>query len=465
MTNLTNKQLRERLCAVGYDVPVDFNRKYLLKFLAKKEKERGIDDTPKRVDAKAKVVPQEYNGSGDYVRAFEEEIKGTTINSSEEKKACNEAAASREAASTTPNPMDPCRQSKSGYSKTPATGARKGDSGFESSPRADPYAWSNCLDSDQVPENPDPKKALERVDRDTSPSCMSVPQQYGFLRADSHIADPVKTYVAAKSTVVTPASSNDQFYSKVLISTHHRVSGNGSFIGINGSHDCFGEKIEQQHPDNQPPGPPVISQKSEADKKRRSPDDSAPTKIAVMVIILFIAFGWKNGYGATFQLLLNAISYGIQMITGLLGCAVSGVNKIFHFQLIKEKVLYGLKIIVFSAAGGLSLYLAWYTFQVYRESRKQELAEMFGLVEKVVEILEKQHESSLKSDGGVPSFLAINHIRDELLPPKERISKAFLWSKIVQYISAHESRVMEEVRHISGVEFKTWRWLSKKTDK
>lgn len=57
------------------------------------------------------------------------------------------------------------------------------------------------------------------------------------------------------------------------------------------------------------------------------------------------------------------------------------------------------------------------------------------------------------------AFLAVNHIRDELVPPKERQKKEALWNKVVEYISNHESRIREEIQHISGEEFKVWRWL------
>lgn len=56
-------------------------------------------------------------------------------------------------------------------------------------------------------------------------------------------------------------------------------------------------------------------------------------------------------------------------------------------------------------------------------------------------------------------YLAINHVRDELIPPKERLRKDAFWNKVVDYIGSHESRVREEIQHISGEEFKVWRWI------
>lgn len=53
----------------------------------------------------------------------------------------------------------------------------------------------------------------------------------------------------------------------------------------------------------------------------------------------------------------------------------------------------------------------------------------------------------------------MNHVRDELVPTRDRLKKEAFWNSVVNYISNHESRVREEIQHISGEEFKVWRWL------
>ena len=53
----------------------------------------------------------------------------------------------------------------------------------------------------------------------------------------------------------------------------------------------------------------------------------------------------------------------------------------------------------------------------------------------------------------------MSHIRDALVPAQDRISKSALWNKVVDHISNNESRVREEIQHISGEEFRVWRWL------
>lgn len=57
------------------------------------------------------------------------------------------------------------------------------------------------------------------------------------------------------------------------------------------------------------------------------------------------------------------------------------------------------------------------------------------------------------------SYLAINHIRDQLIPPQDRKRKQKLWSKVVSYIRESESRVREEVQVIYGEENRVWKWI------
>jgi len=53
-----------------------------------------------------------------------------------------------------------------------------------------------------------------------------------------------------------------------------------------------------------------------------------------------------------------------------------------------------------------------------------------------------------------PSYLAIAHVRDQLIAPAERQEKAQTWDQVVQYIRHKESRVREEIQHIAGDEFR-----------
>jgi hypothetical protein len=54
-----------------------------------------------------------------------------------------------------------------------------------------------------------------------------------------------------------------------------------------------------------------------------------------------------------------------------------------------------------------------------------------------------------------PSYLAISHVRDQLIAPADRQRKAGIWSEVVEYIRHQESRVREEIQHIAGDEFRS----------
>lgn len=60
---------------------------------------------------------------------------------------------------------------------------------------------------------------------------------------------------------------------------------------------------------------------------------------------------------------------------------------------------------------------------------------------------------------GHDQFIAVNHIRDQLFSHRDKKQKEALWNKVVAEISTNESRVREEIQHISGEEFRVWRWL------
>jgi len=110
----------------------------------------------------------------------------------------------------------------------------------------------------------------------------------------------------------------------------------------------------------------------------------------------------------------------------------------------------------------LLLLVLWAVYVLYRRTvvrREREKREAFALVEQATDILFRQHQMVGREGKGGHSFLAIDHIRDQLIPPQERSDKAEVWSKAVAYIRTHESRVREDVQHIFGEEFRVWQWL------
>lgn len=67
---------------------------------------------------------------------------------------------------------------------------------------------------------------------------------------------------------------------------------------------------------------------------------------------------------------------------------------------------------------------------------------MFKLVSEIINMVEMHHQNAgVASPGGTQeSFLAISHVRDNLIPPKDRKRMASLWEKAVKFLDENESR-------------------------
>ncbi|KAG7202363.1 hypothetical protein KM043_018689 [Ampulex compressa] len=112
------------------------------------------------------------------------------------------------------------------------------------------------------------------------------------------------------------------------------------------------------------------------------------------------------------------------------------------------------------AAVGVQKLFMWYI--KYKKCTEREV---FKLVSEIISMVEMHHQNtSVASPGGMQeSFLAINHVRDNLIPPKDRKKMAGLWEKAVKFLDENESRIRREVQQVAGEEFHVWRWLPNNT--
>lgn len=78
----------------------------------------------------------------------------------------------------------------------------------------------------------------------------------------------------------------------------------------------------------------------------------------------------------------------------------------------------------------------------YIQNKKKTEMEVFHLVSEIIRMVEINHQSSATtSPGGTQeSYLAINHVRDNLIPPKNRKKMAGTWEKAVKFLDENESR-------------------------
>ena len=59
----------------------------------------------------------------------------------------------------------------------------------------------------------------------------------------------------------------------------------------------------------------------------------------------------------------------------------------------------------------------------------------FELVEQILKFLETA------ADVDNQDYIAINHVRDNFIPPRDRKAKSEIWKRAVEFIDSHESRV------------------------
>lgn len=100
----------------------------------------------------------------------------------------------------------------------------------------------------------------------------------------------------------------------------------------------------------------------------------------------------------------------------------------------------------------LILYLLNMAYKYVKWYRKQSNDEVYSMVRRIVDVLES-------SGDGPDDFLVINHVRDMILPIKNRKSMEKIWMKAVKFINENESRARTEVQVVQGEPFEVWRWL------
>ncbi|XP_057333911.1 inner nuclear membrane protein Man1 [Microplitis mediator] len=129
--------------------------------------------------------------------------------------------------------------------------------------------------------------------------------------------------------------------------------------------------------------------------------------------------------------------------------------------MIKQKIMSILSTLLIMIAGVTMIFGGHLFVQWYIKYKKSTEREVFQLVSEIISMVELHHQSAMTtSPGGTQeSYLAINHVRDNLIPPKDRKKMAGLWEKAVKFLDENESRIRREVQQVSGEEFHVWRWL------
>lgn len=116
-----------------------------------------------------------------------------------------------------------------------------------------------------------------------------------------------------------------------------------------------------------------------------------------------------------------------------------------------------MKIIVFTGFGAVVLVHQLVTANC--RQREKEEQEVYSMVEMIIDLLARHQAAMIADRRPHDAFLAVTHVRDVLIPLKERKSKQKLWNKAVQFLEDNESRVRPEIQQIEGEDFRVWRWL------
>ncbi|XP_014608795.1 PREDICTED: inner nuclear membrane protein Man1 isoform X2 [Polistes canadensis] len=132
---------------------------------------------------------------------------------------------------------------------------------------------------------------------------------------------------------------------------------------------------------------------------------------------------------------------------------------------IKNKLFTIFSTLLIISLGILAVIGTQKLFVWYKRYQKSMERELFKLVSEIINIVEQHHQNVGLSSSGTTqdTFLAINHVRDNLILPKDRKRMSSLWEKAVKFLDENESRIRREVQQVAGEEFHVWRWLPNNT--
>ncbi|XP_053318745.1 inner nuclear membrane protein Man1 [Spea bombifrons] len=107
---------------------------------------------------------------------------------------------------------------------------------------------------------------------------------------------------------------------------------------------------------------------------------------------------------------------------------------------------------------GVAVLLGGIRYMRYRWSKEEEESrQMFDMVVKIIDAL-KSHSEACKENKGLEPLLAVPHLRDSLIPPRDRKNLALVWERAVDFLVANESRVHSELQKIAGENVLLWKW-------
>ncbi|XP_066587930.1 inner nuclear membrane protein Man1 isoform X2 [Prorops nasuta] len=145
-------------------------------------------------------------------------------------------------------------------------------------------------------------------------------------------------------------------------------------------------------------------------------------------------------------------------LSGNLGMII--LNPLLPMQCrIKNTLFVLFSALLIAAIGALTIIGTRKLFLWYLKYKKSTESKVMTLVSDIIDVVQNHHFNTASSEGSQDRYVAINHVRDNLIPPKSRKKLAGLWDKAVKFLDENESRIRREVQRVAGEEFFVWRWL------
>jgi len=140
--------------------------------------------------------------------------------------------------------------------------------------------------------------------------------------------------------------------------------------------------------------------------------------------------------------------------------AVKGL--LCRVRLALNRLAYSLSLFICGVGLVVVVLLLVRYWMKYKQARTKQI---HHLVEDVISML-KNHSTSYKEgkSSDMLPYIPVPHVRDSLIPLKDRRSKQWMWNKVVEFLSANESRIRTEVHLIDGEETDCWKWIETYSD-
>jgi hypothetical protein len=120
-----------------------------------------------------------------------------------------------------------------------------------------------------------------------------------------------------------------------------------------------------------------------------------------------------------------------------------------------NRTLRNLILLVLGSTGLLTL--AWY---LQRQSKTHEANEKTfkNYLQKATKLIEDEYEKHVHDPRAQP-WLAINYIRDKLIPEQDQERLKNIWERVKNEISKKDSRIRSELQEIDGQKLDVWKWI------